>query len=152
VSLLPRRFGRIGFVALALAALLLGWRWQQAQRADATVGKQLSAAGRPHLVNLFASWCGPCRVEAPLLADLAVRGVPIEGIAVRDTPAGVRSFLARGNPFFVVRLDPAGHIQQALGTAGLPETYAVDARGQIIDRQRGALTPEAAARLVGSLR
>ena len=149
----PRRFGRSGYVVLALAAVLAGWRWQQDRLApDATIGRQLSAPGRPHLVNLFASWCVPCRVEAPLLARLAAAGVPIEGIAVRDTPAAVRDFLAPGNPFRVVRFDPRGEVQARLGTDGLPETYAVDAEGRVIGRQRGALTPETAARLTAQIR
>src|ERR1043165_5122674 len=49
--------------------------------------------GRPRLVNIFASWCLPCRVEAPQLAELSRRGVPIVGIAVRDRPEDLARFL-----------------------------------------------------------
>jgi cytochrome c biogenesis protein CcmG/thiol:disulfide interchange protein DsbE len=48
-----------------------------------------SGDGRPRLINIFASWCLPCRVEAPQLAELQRRGVPIDGIAVRDRPQDV---------------------------------------------------------------
>ena len=58
------------------------------------------ATGRPRLLNLFASWCVPCIAEAPLLAELQRRGVPIDAIAIRDRPQDVAAFLAsHGDPF-----------------------------------------------------
>lgn len=149
---MPRRFGRIGIVALLLTAVLLGWRWQHPPTADPVIGRQLSAPGRAHLVNLFASWCVPCRAEMPVLVDLARSGIAIEGIAVRDTPAAVGAYLAAGSPYTAVRFDPGGRVQAALDTAGLPETYAVDADGRIRGRTRGVLTPGEAARLTAMIR
>lgn len=93
------------------------------------------ATGKPHLVNLFASWCVPCVAEAPLLMQLKQEGFPITGIAVRDSPEAVSAFLARhGDPFVMVGLDRDSRGQIALGSSGVPETFVVDRRG-VIRRQ-----------------
>ncbi len=108
---------------------------------------------RPHLVNLFASWCLPCRIETPVLTALAARGIRIDGVAVRDEPAAVARYLqTSGDLFASVELDQHGQVQAALGVAGLPETYVVDARGIIMYRHRGALNPDDAERLAERLR
>jgi cytochrome c biogenesis protein CcmG/thiol:disulfide interchange protein DsbE len=90
------------------------------------------SAGRPRLVNVFASWCVPCAVEAPQLMDLARRGVPIDAVAIRDRPEDVVRFLGRwGDPFQKVSLDRDSAIQIAIGSSGVPETFVVDGRGVI---------------------
>lgn len=90
------------------------------------------SGGGPRLVNLFASWCVPCIAEAPLLAELERRGARIDGIAIRDTPQDVAAFLARnGDPFERVGADLSSRVQLALGSAGVPESFVVDARGVI---------------------
>ena len=69
---------------------------------------KLFANGKPHLLNIFASWCIPCAVEAPQLAVLAQQGVAIDGIAIRDRQADVQAFLARNTD---ARLLPSpGHL------------------------------------------
>ena len=91
-----------------------------------------SVTGKPLLINFFASWCVPCVAEAPLLESLQRKGMPILGIAVRDRPEDVATFLRRhGNPFFAVGADPESQAQIALGSSGVPETYVVDGRGII---------------------
>ena len=96
--------------------------------------------GRPHLVNVFASWCVPCRVEAPQLAALSRRGVPIVGIAVRDRPEDLARFLAAyGNPFQAIGADSDRRVQIELGSAGVPETFVVDGRGIIRHQHIGAI-------------
>lgn len=174
---LPRGIGRIGFAALALAGGLLVWQrtlrapQRPALISDPVIGRRLALAattplpgyakpaapvskvGQPYLVNLFASWCVPCRVEAPVLATLAANGVRIDGIAVRDDPAAVARFLQHsGDPFASVRLDSRGQVQAALGVAGLPETYVVDAGGVVRYRHRGALRPSDLAGMTSELR
>lgn len=99
--------------------------------------------GRPKLVNVFASWCIPCRVEAPQLAELKRRGVPIEAIAVRDRPEDVAAFLASyGDPFGRIGADPRSQIQFALGSSGVPETFLVDGKGIIRLQHIGDIRPE----------
>jgi cytochrome c biogenesis protein CcmG/thiol:disulfide interchange protein DsbE len=96
--------------------------------------------GRAHLVNVFASWCLPCRVEAPQLAALSRRGVPIVGIAVRDRPEDLAGFLAAyGNPFQAIGADSDRRVQIELGSAGVPETFVVDGRGIIRHQHIGAI-------------
>ncbi|MBV9932202.1 MAG: DsbE family thiol:disulfide interchange protein [Alphaproteobacteria bacterium] len=88
--------------------------------------------GQPRLVNVFASWCVPCRIEAPVLTMLKQRGVPIDAIAVRDRPEDVAAFLAdNGDPFERIGDDPRTRVQFALGSSGVPETFLVDGRGII---------------------
>jgi cytochrome c biogenesis protein CcmG, thiol:disulfide interchange protein DsbE len=88
--------------------------------------------GRPRLLNVFASWCIPCVVEAPRLAALAEQGVEIHGVAIRDRPEDVAAFLARhGNPYARIGADDVSAVQLALGSSGVPETFVVDAKGTI---------------------
>ena len=90
------------------------------------------AAGRPRLVNVFASWCLPCAAEAPQLMALARRGALIDAVAIRDRPEDVAGFLARwGDPYQKISLDRDSSLQIAIGSAGVPETFVVDGRGVI---------------------
>lgn len=111
------------------------------------------ADGTPHLVNIFASWCIPCRVEAPQLGALARAGVPIEGISVRDTRADLQAFLAQnGNPFQRIGADDDGKVQLALGSSGVPETYVVDGKGVIVYQHIGEIRPEHVDMLLAKLK
>ena len=100
-------------------------------------------AGRPRLVNVFASWCVPCKAEAPQLMALKRRGVPIDGVAVRDRSEDVARFLAEwGDPFERIGADPASRVQFALGSSGVPETFVVDGRGVIRHQHIGEIRAE----------
>jgi cytochrome c biogenesis protein CcmG/thiol:disulfide interchange protein DsbE len=97
--------------------------------------------GSPHIVNVFASWCLPCRIEAPQLAALARRGVPVDGIAVRDRPQDLAAFLATyGDPFRAIGADVDRRVQMDLGSAGVPETFVIDGHGVIRHQHIGAIT------------
>ncbi|ABQ70336.1 DsbE family thiol:disulfide interchange protein [Rhizorhabdus wittichii] len=99
--------------------------------------------GRPHLVNVFASWCVPCIAEAPQLRQLAEAGVPVYGIAIRDRPEDLARFLERnGDPFRAIGGDPNSSVQIALGSSGVPETFIVDGKGIIRRQHIGAINPE----------
>jgi cytochrome c biogenesis protein CcmG, thiol:disulfide interchange protein DsbE len=100
------------------------------------------ATGRPHLVNIFASWCVPCAAEAPQLGKIAEAGVPIVGIAVRDRPDAVTRFLAaHGRPFRAIGSDTTSQVQMAFGSSGVPESFIVDGRGRITLQIVGPINP-----------
>jgi len=104
--------------------------------------------GQPRLVNVFASWCIPCRIEAPVLMMLKQRGVPIDAIAVRDRPEDVARFLAEnGDPFDRIGDDPRTRVQFALGSSGVPETFLVDGKGIIRLQHIGPIAPQEADEL-----
>lgn len=101
------------------------------------------ADGQPRLVNIFASWCIPCKAEAPQLDALAKSGVLIEGIAIRDRPEDVAAFLSEtGNPFTRIGSDMQSSVQIALGSSGVPETFIIDGKGVIREQIQGIITPE----------
>lgn len=107
----------------------------------------------PVLVNFFASWCLPCRVEAPQLKALAEAGITIHGIALRDAPADIRTFLARhGDPFTRIGRDDQGQVAIAFGSAGVPETFLVDRRGIIRLQHQGEIRPEHVAAILAEAR
>ena len=96
--------------------------------------------GQPLLVNFFASWCAPCRAEAPTLEMLS-KQIAIVGIAYKDRSEDTMDFLAQyGNPFRAVGMDNDGRTGIAWGVYGVPETYLIDANGTIILRHAGPLT------------
>ncbi|WP_374348604.1 DsbE family thiol:disulfide interchange protein [Phenylobacterium sp.] len=103
------------------------------------------AARGPVLVNVFASWCAPCEIEAPVLVDLKRQGVRIVGIAYKDAPPNTEAFLARlGDPYDARLVDRDGRAGIELGVTGVPETYLVGADGMILDKHSGPLTAEIA--------
>jgi cytochrome c biogenesis protein CcmG, thiol:disulfide interchange protein DsbE len=99
--------------------------------------------GQPRLLNVFASWCGPCAIEAPHLMALKRRGIPIDAIAIRDRPEDVARFLREhGNPFERIGSDLQTRVQMALGSSGVPETFVVDGKGVIRHQHIGDIRPE----------
>ena len=98
--------------------------------------------GNVALVNVFASWCGPCRVEHPLLMALAEAGtVPLYGINYKDKPADAERWLGRlGNPYTLMGADLDGRTAIDWGVYGVPETFVVDGVGRIRHRHVGVLS------------
>jgi len=127
------------------------------QLAAATDGKPGLAtadfAGKPKLLNVFASWCIPCAAEAPQLAQLAAEGVEINGVAIRDHKEDLAVFLARnGNPYARIGADNLGKVQLAIGSSGVPETFVIDGKGVIRYQHIGDIRPEDVPMLLGKLR
>ena len=101
------------------------------------------ADGKVRLLNLFASWCVPCAVEAPQLAELRRQGVEVVGVAIKDRPDDLKAFLARnGNPFSRIGADNLSAIQFALGSSGVPESFVIDGKGVIRYQHIGEIRPE----------
>ena len=100
--------------------------------------------GRVTIVNVWASWCAPCRQEHPLLVDLAGDpSVRVVGINQRDNPDNARRFLGTlGNPYAAVGVDPNGRASIDWGVYGVPETFIVGPDGTIRHKHIGPLTPE----------
>ncbi len=110
------------------------------------------ADGKPRLVNVFASWCIPCRAEAPQLEALHAAGVPIDGIAIRDRPEDVAAFLQEnGNPFDRIGSDVQSSVQIALGSSGVPETFLVDGKGVIREQIQGVILQDDVPRIMAKL-
>jgi cytochrome c biogenesis protein CcmG/thiol:disulfide interchange protein DsbE len=161
----------------ALAVLFVGWSLKRdpAFKPDAMVGQPIpetvlpmltgdqagpgqvdlktAGVGRPMIVNVFASWCAPCRIEHPKLLQLKRRGIAVVGVAYKDEPVATRAFLDElGDPFAMVLVDREGRAGLDLGISGVPETFAVDAMGRITAKQSGPLLDDAdIERLVASM-
>ena len=95
------------------------------------------------LVNVFASWCLPCRAEHPQLMKLADEmSIPLYAINKKDQAEDALSFLDRlGNPYRRIGADTDGRTSIDWGVYGVPETYVVDARGHIRYRHVGPILP-----------
>lgn len=151
---------------ILLLLLVAGFVWRLANPADPAVRSQLVgqpvpqfelppavpgkpglssadlATGEPRLLNIFASWCIPCIVEAPVLEQLHRSGVPIDAIAIRDRPEDVAAFLRQhGDPFQRIGSDDNSRVQLALGSSGVPESFVVDGRGIIRYQHVGPIAP-----------
>ena len=93
------------------------------------------------LVNFWASWCAPCRVEHPNLMALADEGLAVLGVNYKDDETRARAFLAElGDPYEAVGADPKGRAAIEWGVYGVPETFVVDGNGQVILRFAGPVT------------
>jgi DsbE subfamily thiol:disulfide oxidoreductase len=91
--------------------------------------------GRPTVVNVFASWCVPCKDEAPVLAAAARRyagEVQFVAFDYQDFDGDGRSFLRRYGNDFAALHDGDGHVAQSWGATGVPETYVLDASGRLV--------------------
>src|SRR5215218_6335429 len=106
------------------------------------------------IVNVWASWCAPCRQEHPLLMDLAKNpAVRVVGVNYKDNPENARRFLgALGNPFAAVGVDPSGRAAIDWGVYGVPETFVVGPDGAIRQKHIGPLTPEAMPAFVAKVK
>ncbi len=98
---------------------------------------------QPSLLNIWASWCAPCRQEHPLLMALQKKGVAIYGLNYKDNEKAALRFLSQlGNPYTRMGADRTGAAAIELGVYGVPETFLISADGIILARHVGAVTPD----------
>jgi cytochrome c biogenesis protein CcmG/thiol:disulfide interchange protein DsbE len=149
-------------LALVLGLLgLLGWKVLRDEEPAAKVGEpapqvelpSLDASddvvavefggGTVHVVNFWASWCGPCRDEAPLLQDAhekyRQRGVVVLGIDARDFVSDAREFVREHGITYDNLYDGPGKLVEPWGVSGWPETFVVDGRGVIVEHIVGPI-------------
>jgi cytochrome c biogenesis protein CcmG/thiol:disulfide interchange protein DsbE len=107
-------------------------------------------AGHVTVVNVWASWCVPCRAEAPALAAIARSGrARLFGIVYEDKPGAARAFLKEvGDPFSRLDLDADGRAGIAWGITGVPETFVVDGRGMVRLRYAGPVVADTLSRII----
>ena len=158
-----KRLGFIAVPAVALALMLLfGWGLLTGtdELPSALLGKPVpefslppvlgrdeglstrDLIGQVSLVNVFASWCVPCRAEHPLFMALSETGeVPLYGINYKDPPEQARAWLDElGDPFTRIGADRDGRVGIEWGVYGVPETYVIAADGTIAYRHVGPIT------------
>lgn len=113
--------------------------------AEGTAGLQSAdlATGEMVLLNVWASWCGPCREEHDELMELKAAGIKIFGLNYKDKPQDALRFLSSlGNPFTQIGADRQGRVAIDFGVYGVPETFIINGDGLIIYRHVGPLDAE----------
>ena len=104
--------------------------------------KREDLLGKGWVMNVWASWCAPCREEHPLVVAFArERKVPVIGLNYKDRPGDARSWLERlGNPYAATLIDFDGKVGIDFGVYGVPETFVIDAQGVVRFKHVGVLT------------
>jgi cytochrome c biogenesis protein CcmG/thiol:disulfide interchange protein DsbE len=104
--------------------------------------------GQVFVLNFFASWCQPCRIEHPVLVRLATKEkLSLFGIDYKDRPDAALQVLSQlGDPFRRIGVDADGRVGLDFGVYGVPETYVIDRDGHIRARYTGPLTAEIVSR------
>jgi cytochrome c biogenesis protein CcmG/thiol:disulfide interchange protein DsbE len=122
---------------------------------DGTPWSSATLAGKPALINVWASWCRPCVAEHPLLLDAARQHageLQVVGVLYQDTADGAAAFLAHyGDGGWPDVDDASGRIAVSLGVTGPPETFFVDADGVVRYRHVGPLSPEVLSEQLAAL-
>ena len=104
--------------------------------------------GEPFLVNFFSSWCLPCKIESENLETLSER-IKIIGISYKDIESDTIKFLQEfGNPYENIGVDHNGHIAINWGVYGVPETFLINNKGQVILRHAGPITENVLKKLL----
>ena len=100
--------------------------------------------GQVWLLNVWASWCAPCREEHPLLVAAARQNlVPIVGLNYKDDPRAADEWLRKlGDPYRAIAVDRDGRVAIDYGVYGVPETFVIDREGIVRMKHIGPLTPE----------
>lgn len=131
------------FIGRALPAFDLPGLHDPQQRVNSE-----SLRGEPYLLNVWASWCPECRVEHPLIAELARSGtLRVVGFNYKDEPADAKRWLQQfGDPYSLIAVDHSGRAGIELGVYAAPENFLIGADGTVLFKHIGALTPEVVQR------
>lgn len=171
---IPRRGLGVGsivlLVGILLTAVVFGWqliRQNQTQpesglAPDFTLmtldGQQIRLSeqrGKVVVLNFWASWCVPCRTEAPVLQSIweqyRERGVLVMGVAYTDTESGAREFIAEYNQTYPNGMDLGTRISDLYHIQGVPETFVIDQQGNIVEFIYAAVNEEDLSALLDSL-
>jgi cytochrome c biogenesis protein CcmG, thiol:disulfide interchange protein DsbE len=111
-------------------------------------------AGRPFVLNFWATWCIPCAQEHPALLEVARRygdRIPFYGVLYGDDKEKARAWLDKRGSAFPTLMDPSGRTAIDYGVAGVPETFIVNARGEIVEKVVGPIDPTMVARVLETL-
>ena len=117
----------------------------------------VSLRGKVVVVNVFASWCDPCKAEAPVLEqaqrELARRGGTILGVTYLDNSSDSQRFVRQQHITYPVVRDVSGNFVRSFGTTGVPETFVIDRNGRVAALRRYQLDakwlPQVLPRLLG---
>ncbi|NNF90251.1 MAG: DsbE family thiol:disulfide interchange protein [Boseongicola sp.] len=105
------------------------------------IAPEAMADGQIKIVNYWASWCAPCRIEHPQLMRLADEGLAVYGVNYKDDPEKAIAFLNElGDPYTGIGADRAGRTAIDWGVYGVPETFVVDGDGTVLLRFAGPIT------------
>ena len=111
--------------------------------------------GRPVVVNIWASWCIPCRAEAPILrraADETAGTVVFLGVDAKDGLGAARKFMSEFSISYPNVFDEAGEVPQLVGLRGYPTTMAIDRTGKVRGSSYGGLTENRLAAMLAEIR
>lgn len=102
--------------------------------------------GRPVIVNFWASWCGPCVAEFPLLSkaldEHADEGLAVIGVVFQDNSESARAFMQRMNADWPAVMDPGGKVAQQYALYGAPQTFFIGRDGRLVSQSVGQFSPQ----------
>ena len=110
---------------------------------ETEIVKTKDMLGQVWLFNVWGTWCPECWREHNYLMELNRLGVPIVGLNWRDTRSEAKAMITKmGNPFLKIGFDPDSTVAMDWGVYGAPETFLIDAKGKVVAKHAGGMTPQ----------